>query len=240
MNILALDTADQVFSVALSSETGTLYTEIDAASRHSELLVESTDWLCRKSGITPSALNVVSCMRGPGSFTGLRIGFAAAKGIALALGIPFITVPSLDCLAHPFSVWPGIVLPAIDAKKSCFFLALYRRGQRLTGYMDASPETLLEELSAARLYPDEPVLLTGCGAELLYSRLKGLLTSEFTFIDPEPRRGRARELLEITKNVRMDKYDNSGPVYLRKSDAELKYKKGYDTNGGIGSCNTRT
>lgn len=226
MNILALDTADQVFSVALAGEGGVWYTEIDAGSRHSELLMTCANGLCENAGLKPENLGLVACMKGPGSFTGLRIGFSAAKGMALALNIPLAAVPTLDCLAYPFSAWPGIVVPAMDAKKSCFFTALYRGGKRLTGYMDASPQTLGEELAKARLSPDERVILTGCGAQLLFPRLAAFFPPEYTFVAPGARKGGARELLEIAKNaIVQDTEINSGPVYLRKSDAELNKVK---------------
>ena len=222
MNTLALDTADQVFSVALATETGVLYTEIDAGRRHSELLMDSAQRLCTIAGLKPADLTLVACMKGPGSFTGLRIGFSAAKGIALALKIPLVSVPTLDCLAYPLSVWPGIVLPAVDAKKGCFFTALYREGQRLTDYMDASPEVLVTEITKARL-PSEQILLTGCGAELLYPRLAAYIPPADIMIDPKSRKGGAKELLQVIKDTIVNKDDsNSGPLYLRKSDAELK------------------
>lgn len=222
MNILALDTADQVLSAALATESGVLYTELDAGRRHSELLMESAQRLCTIAGLKPGDLGLVACMKGPGSFTGLRIGFSAAKGIALALNIPLLAVPTLDCLAYPLSVWPGLVLPAMDAKKGCFFAALYREGRRLTDYMDASPQALAAEITKARLSPAEQIILTGCGAELLYPQLAGLLP-ENVKIDPKSKKGAAKELLELTKRTIVNKDDSSsGPIYLRKSDAELK------------------
>ena len=223
MNILALDTAAEVLSVALAAETGVLYTEIAAGNRHSELLMESVDVLCKTAGIKPGNLTKIACMKGPGSFTGLRIGFSAAKGMALALKIPLVTVPTLDCLAYPFSIWPGMVLPAMDAKKSCFFAALYREGRRLTNDMDASPEALAREIAQTRRSPEEQVVLTGCGAALLYSRLEAHISMDSIKLAPAAKRGGARELLEIAKDTIL--YTNdiySGPVYLRKSDAEMK------------------
>ena len=223
MNILALDTAAEVLSVALATEAGVSYTETDAGTRHSELLMESADLLCKIAGIKPKDLDLIACMKGPGSFTGLRIGFSAAKGLAVALKKPLAAIHTLDCLAYPLSFWPGIVLPAMDAKKGCFFAALYRDGQRLTDYMDASPENLAKEINRARLFPEELLVLTGCGAALLFSRLEALIPPEHIRVDIAARKGRARELLETAKNTILDNSDiYSGPVYLRKSDAELK------------------
>jgi len=225
MNILALDTADQVMSVALAAETGVWYSEIDAGSRHSELLMECVENLFKTAGLKPGEMNLAACMKGPGSFTGLRIGFSAAKGMALALGIPLIAVPTLDCLAHSLSVWPGLVLPALDAKKNCFFTALYRDGLRLTDYMDTSPEIIAKEIERFKLNTEEQIILTGSGAEILRSLLASCMPMEYTKLNPCFRKGLAKELLEIARNigVKENRNDiNSGPVYLRKSDAELK------------------
>jgi tRNA threonylcarbamoyladenosine biosynthesis protein TsaB len=159
-------------------------------------------------------------MKGPGSFTGLRIGFAAVKGMALALGIPIVSVPTLDCMAFPHSSWPGIVLPAADAKKSRYFTALYRRGERFSEYMDAPAEQIARSLDSM-----EPILLTGPGANKLFSELKAFIPTERLAEDPNACRGKARELLEIVQKERLTGNEaelHAGPMYLRKSDAELK------------------
>jgi tRNA threonylcarbamoyladenosine biosynthesis protein TsaB len=223
VNILALDTSDQVLSVALSGKNGVWYSEIDAGLRHSELILECIDDLFRISGLSLKDLEKIACMKGPGSFTGLRIGFSTAKGLAMALGIPLLSFPSLDCMAYPLSIWPGLVLPAIDAKKASFFAAFYRHGRRLTDYMDVSPENLAARLANLLLFPDEQILLGGPGAELLFERLGSFLPPKQVKIDPDFRKGRARELLEMAKGGIVDTLDglDSGPLYIRKSDAEL-------------------
>ena len=221
MNIMALDTATEVFSAALTTETGTWYSEIDAGSRHSELLMECIDGLFKLASLAPADLKLIACMKGPGSFTGLRIGFSTAKGLALALGIPLVSVPTLDCMAYSLSAWPGIILPVIDAKKACFFSALYRGSKRLTDYSDLPPENIIDMAEKAMLSPDEPIVLTGSGADLFFSRLAPHYSLKHIVVSQEFKRGRARELLEIAKNVKIEDSLNSGPIYLRKSDAEL-------------------
>jgi len=234
VNILAIDSSSIVLSVALETENRVFHEEIDKANGHSEYLMECADNLCKSAGIRPSGLNTVACMRGPGSFTGLRIGFSTAKGIALALGIPLIAVPTLDCLAYPFSTRQGLVFPVLDAKKNCFFSAFYRGGERLTDFLDASQGELLKIMSKTMVSADEPVLLTGAGAKLFLSRFEGPENSihikEITKkinLDSEFARGRAIELLKMAKNSKLYmKSDIDGaPVYLRKSDAELNLTK---------------
>jgi tRNA threonylcarbamoyladenosine biosynthesis protein TsaB len=224
MNILALDTSAAVLSAALSTEAGSWYLEADGGLRHGELLMDTVDRLLGSAGLKPADLGLVACMRGPGSFTGLRIAFAATKGLALALGIPMVSVPTLDCMAFPHAAWPGLVLPAMDAKKGRFFAALYKDGHLLTDYLDASPEELAEKIQETALY-ESPVLLAGPGVETLRDSLAPLIPGAGRlYADPAGKRGKARELLEIAKMQGTPGSDAelfSGPLYLRKSDAEL-------------------
>jgi tRNA threonylcarbamoyladenosine biosynthesis protein TsaB len=231
LNILALDTSDSVISAALSFGGGTVHIEADSGSRHSELLMELIDRLFKTASIKREDLELAACMKGPGSFTGLRIGFSTAKGLSLALGIPLAAVPTLDCMAYNLSVWPGIVLALIDAKKSCFFAAFYRHGNLISDYLDAPPAMILEKAAALRLSPEEPLVLTGPGTPLLLEKLENLeefkksrFSSHF-FRDPAFRRGRALELLEMIRQYGIIKGEDtySGPLYLRKSDAELNH-----------------
>jgi len=224
MNILALDSADEILSIALSAGDGIWYYEIDHGPRHSELMMDSIDLLFRNSGLNREELNLIACMEGPGSFTGLRIGFSTAKGLAMALGIPLVSIPTLDCLAFHLSMWPGIVVPAIDSKKDCFFTALYHNGARLTDYMDVSPESIAKDIENHCKTGQEAVILTGSGAALLKPHIEAYIAPERIYIDKEYRKGCARELLEIAKGANNYSNLNSGPVYLRKSDAELNIK----------------
>ncbi|MDR2477824.1 MAG: tRNA (adenosine(37)-N6)-threonylcarbamoyltransferase complex dimerization subunit type 1 TsaB [Treponema sp.] len=239
MRLLAIDAATSVFSVALGTEQDVWYFEADAGPRHSELALDCAGVLMRKAGLMPVDLSGVACMGGPGSFTGLRIGFSLAKGLALSLGIPFVPVPTLDCMAYPFAAWPGLVVPVIDAKKNAFFCALYRDGRRISAEMDAGPEEIAAAVAAVgreTRRPDEPlnVLLTGPDADKLLRRLPSEYgrNQRLNIAGPAPeaRRGYGRVLLELSRrdiaqkdqifnNDDMDYF--SGPLYIRKSDAEL-------------------
>jgi tRNA threonylcarbamoyladenosine biosynthesis protein TsaB len=219
--ILALDTATAILSAALVSEGRSWYREIDAGLGHSELLMDMADSLLKEAGLAAGDLGAVACMKGPGSFTGLRIGFSAAKGMALALDIPLIACPTLDCMAYPWSVWPGLVVPVMDARKGRFFTARYRGGTRISEEMDAEPGAIEEALLSA----GEPVILTGPDAPLFFSRLEAEKGAAGRIrMDPLYRKGRGMELAALAKktaimnNGKGDVY--SGPQYLRKSDAE--------------------
>jgi tRNA threonylcarbamoyladenosine biosynthesis protein TsaB len=247
MNLLAIDTATEKLSIALAAGKDTghqdtghqdiFFFEADAGLRHSELAMEIIDMLFRKAALEPRDLSGVVCMGGPGSFTGLRIGFAIAKGLALALGCPFAAIPTLDCMARPLSSWKGLVMPVLDAKKKSFFCALYRDGKRLCADMDAGPAAIAAEIAAATANSvsagqAEQVLLFGPGAQTLHDKLLQLPQSQSAPLAAAVltagkglRWGNAQSLLEIavetdifTKNVTNF---SAGPEYIRKSDAEI-------------------
>jgi len=232
MKILSIDTSALVFSIALTANETAWYLEIDSGSnselpRHSELIMDCIDNLFKTAYLKPEELNMVSCMNGPGSFTGLRIGFSAAKGISLALGIPLVAIPTLDCHAYPYSTWPGLIVPVIDAKKNCFFTAFYRNGERITEYTDSPPLKIAEEIGKIRFSREEQVFLTGPGSEALYNELSLLVSVDYINFNPVSRRSAARELNELAKCTKINEVcgANSGPIYLRKSDAELNWSK---------------
>jgi tRNA threonylcarbamoyladenosine biosynthesis protein TsaB len=229
MNLLAIDTATEQFSVALAAgedaaAPAVWLFEADAGLRHSELVMDIIDMLLGTAALKPRDLSGVVCMGGPGSFTGLRIGFAIAKGLSLALGIPFAAIPTLDCLAWPFSAWPGTVVPALDAKKGAFFCALYRDGKRLCPDMDAPPDAIASAISAALAAAPGQILLTGPAAPLLYEKVYTPETNLTINPGKGLRWGNAQTLLHIAQETNCITQCNTdpscGPVYIRKSDAE--------------------
>ena len=227
MNILALDSSQEILSLALLAEDKSYSLEIDAHGRHSELIMEAADIICRLAGIKPEEINMAACMKGPGSFTGLRIAYSSAKGLAMALGIPLRAYPTLDCIALSLASYPGLVIPALDAKQGRFFCAFYRNNKLLSDYFDLGADSISELIIKERSKEEENIILTGSGAELLLTKLfdsrNNSLYPQSLFVDFLPGRGRARELLKMAKNDTINKGTdiNSGPMYIRKSDAEI-------------------
>jgi tRNA threonylcarbamoyladenosine biosynthesis protein TsaB len=123
-------------------------------------------------------------------------------------------------MAFPWAAWPGLVLPAMDAKKGRFFTARYRNGVRESDYLDTTPAEIARGISEK----DEPVLLSGPAAELLRDSISPLLDSRRFFIDPSGKRGKARELLDIITKRGILVPETGGPLYVRKSDAEVTFE----------------
>ncbi|WP_461257266.1 tRNA (adenosine(37)-N6)-threonylcarbamoyltransferase complex dimerization subunit type 1 TsaB, partial [Treponema sp. R80B11-R83G3] len=138
MKLLAIDTAASFLSLAAANENEIFSSETEAGTRHSELVMELIDSLMKKAGIMPKDLNGILCMGGPGSFTGLRIGYSIAKGLALSLSAPFAPVPTLECIAHNEKFAQTVTLAIIEARKNAFFYAFFKNRQRLTEDKDAN------------------------------------------------------------------------------------------------------
>lgn len=230
MKTLALDTATPVLSIALSDGEHTWYFEADAGNRHSEIIMDAVDMLLSKAGIQSKDLDLAACMKGPGSFTGLRIGYSIVKGLCLPFGIAMAAVGTLDCVAYSRRDWNGLVVPAIDAKKRAYFTALFEKGVRLSEDMDAGVERIANCIAEAgsRAASESPVLLAGVDAAPLYEELKRHLPAERLRLDEgclkNRRCGYAKALLALAPQC-IEKNPLSAPEYIRKSDAEIEAGK---------------
>lgn len=216
MNVLAIDCSTEILSLAVRSGDKTFELTRNVDLRHSEELVPAVDHALAQVGIPARRLDLVVVARGPGSFTGLRIGFASAKGFCAGAGCPLVSVPTLDVYASPFAFLPGAaVMPVIDAKKKRFYLALYRGGERSSDYLDASPEE-----ASALAGGSDSVVLTGPHAVLLHRLLGG----DRFLLDPFGNTGKGLQLLDLG----VDAYErgmiddaSSAPLYIRASEAKM-------------------
>jgi tRNA threonylcarbamoyladenosine biosynthesis protein TsaB len=169
------------------------------------------DRLLAEVSLTVRDLQLIVCSVGPGSFTGIRIGLATARGISFGIGCPVVGVSTLDALALPYAAHPGDVYPVIDARKGRFYTALFRGGARVGDYLDLSPGELGDRLSSA-----PSPLLVGPDAEGI-ARILGVRPGVSTLADPS-----ALLAIGLERHAR-DGADPASlePLYLRKSEAEI-------------------
>jgi len=228
MIILAIDTSTLAGSVGLV-EDDRLRAEVtlDLPQKHSERLLPSIEYMLSQMNQTVDMINLVAVGLGPGSFTGLRIGLAFAKGLALALDVPIVGVGSLEAIARAFFQTATTVCPVIDARKNQVFAALFEPDesgimQRKTPDMALTPEGLCHMI-------DKPVILPGNGARLYKDLIKNKLGQNAIFAPPGLDHPRAVHIAELAKQRAVkhdtDNPDTLVPNYLRLSDAELKLKK---------------
>ena len=127
MNILAIDSSGLTAAVAVMTD-GKLAAEytVNNKKTHSQTLLPMIDEVMKASGLEPKQLECIAVSRGPGSFTGLRIGSATAKGLGLALNIPIAEVSSLEALAYNLYGNEGcIICPIMDARRQEVYTAAY-------------------------------------------------------------------------------------------------------------------
>ena len=241
MIILAADTSSQALSVALKTES--FFEERTSAGRsvqHSERLVPTIIELCKDAGITTKDIEVLACTRGPGSFTGLRIGMSALKGMAYALDKPLVSVSTMEVLANAVPCFDGAVVTVMDAKKQRWYLAAFEKksedaAKRIMADTDGTEADLIKVLE-----PYDRILVTGPDAKLFSPVLKNVYGDSKTIItDTAATKAVSVSLIDCAlRKLEKDGPDDigQGPVYLRKSDAEIALEErlkadGEKTNG---------
>jgi tRNA threonylcarbamoyladenosine biosynthesis protein TsaB len=196
-------------------EPATFSLEVNDGTRHSELLPSSVDALLELAGIGKRDIGLCACMRGPGSFTGLRIAYATLKGIRAALGIPAVSVPTLDCMAWTQRRFDGTVIPLLDARRGHYFAAIYRGGIRSGGFLDEPLPAILDRVATGG---DSRILFTGPAAEAAYDEAG---CQSHIFVNGNSNRGYALDLLYyLLKNDNMKDTGEiedepfTGPLYM--------------------------
>ena len=124
-NILAVDSSTEHLQVALQTGESTQVRSVNKGLKHTEELMPQIQSLLANEGIGPEHIEALVCARGPGSFTGLRIGMSGLKAMSFALGIPLVSVSVLDSIALHYRKTGLPVLSAIDARRQCFYIRLY-------------------------------------------------------------------------------------------------------------------
>ena len=223
MRILAVDTATTSCSVAIVDKTS-LLSEFTLAKEetHSKHLMDMIKAALRMSGLNFSDLDGFAVTRGPGSFTGLRIGISTIKGLAVASEKPVVGVSSLETLALQVSYSRDLICPILDARRGEVYFSRYRflngHLKKQTKERVAPPDQAVEDLN-------ESCLFVGNGA-LLYKEMilekMGELAS-FAPLIQNTIRASTMAYLSMAKfeNNDTDDIEKILPYYIRKSDAEL-------------------
>jgi len=224
MKTLALETSAKSVSVAVT-ESGVLLAQAyqDRGLTHSVTLMPLLDGMLKTAGLTLDDMDIIAVAQGPGSFTGIRIGVSAAKGLAWAKALPCCGVSTLEAMAYGVTDFEGIVVGAMDARRQQVYNALFRtengRVTRLCADRAVAMELAAEELAAM----PEPKLIVGDGAQLLYDYLQSVgitcrLTSPLHRFQSAAGVALAAEHL-VAQGMTCSAQDLQ-PVYLRLSQAE--------------------
>lgn len=223
MILLSIDTSGPACSAALLADDCLLgEIVINSALTHSETIMPAVDELLSRENLTCANVDLFAVAAGPGSFTGVRIGVCAAKGMAHAAGKPCARVNSLDALAAGLPFVPGVVCPILDARREQVYCAAYRwTGAALPEKILPDAALPLTELLKA-LPENEIITFTGDGAAVHEARIRALLGERARFAPPHARVLRASSAAywaRLDSSCRMEARLLT-PIYLRAPQAE--------------------
>ena len=222
--LLAFETSAKAASVALFDGNTLLGEQYqNTGLTHSQTLMVMAENLLSQCGKTASQVEAVAVAEGPGSFTGVRIGMAAAKGFAWAAEIPIYGVSTLEAMALGLGAWDGVICPVMDARRSQVYNALFYVNQGKLGRQTDDRAISLEELKNALKNLSKPVFLVGDGSNLCYNTLSESIPN--LVMPPEHRlhqRAVGVGLAALKRMAAGDPGDGGSlsPNYLRLSQAE--------------------
>jgi tRNA threonylcarbamoyladenosine biosynthesis protein TsaB len=217
--LLALDSATSVCSVALCDAAGQVLSQRrgERAPDQADRLIELVDETLRDAALGYDALDVIAVNHGPGSFTGVRTGVAAARGLALALGRPVLAVNTLEVLAGALGPQPaGTVIAALDARRGQVYVQSF--DHRLTpigGPCALAPE----EVGLDQAAP--PLRLVGSGAALIHAAMPEAGPIVSADAEADALGVARRALARLAAGERARAGQEVQPLYLRPPDARL-------------------
>ena len=229
MKILALDSSGLVASVALV-EDDTLIAEYDIQYKktHSQTLLPMMDEIRKMIDLDMSTVDAIALAAGPGSFTGLRIGSATAKGLGLALGIPLIEIPTLEGLAYNMYGTAACICPIMDARRGQVYTGIYEFTKEDEEYkmnvIEPQCAVAIEEIAEKLNDLKREVIFLGDGVPVFKEKLPLLMKVEYSFAPAHMNRQRAAAVAALGsvyyKDGKVIPAAEHAPVYLRLSQAE--------------------
>ena len=224
MKILAFETSAKAGSVALL-EDGKLLAESyqNTGLTHSQTLMAMAEDMLKSANLTAKDVEAVAVAAGPGSFTGVRIGVAAAKGLAWGGELPCYGVSTLEAMALQLGIWEGIVCCAMDARRSQVYNAVFEAKEGVLTRLQEDRAIALEDLGAELKNVEKPMFLVGDGSILCYNTLKETLGT--LVLPPEHKlhqraAGVGLAAWKMIQNGEPGDGKNLTPNYLRLSQAE--------------------
>lgn len=220
MKGLAIDSAISKITISARNDDHTISAVFDIGMKQSETLLPAIDYVLEKAELKSSELEYLALCAGPGSFTGLRLGFSALKAIELSSGCPLYGINTLDVYAAPYKSLPFTVISCIDAKKDRFYAKAFMNDKTLLEDGDYTPE----EIAAGIKNGTETIVICGSDAIFLSEQLAPLVSNKIIPMDFSINAGEVLlNLVETNKDKGLEplnEYD--GPIYLRASEAEIK------------------
>lgn len=224
MTILAIDTSGTNCSVAIVDNERVISNfNLNTGTTHSQNLVPMIEQIQNFTKIDLKDIDAFACCIGPGSFTGIRIGIATVKGLALSLNKPVIGISSLENLAYNVPIFDGTICSIIDAKNENVYAALYTNSLHptlISDYISDSIYTLIEKLKDI----SGKIIFVGDGSLVYEDKLRNILGDKIYFVpkhlNMQLATSLARAALNYAEKNQYITYNDLTPLYLKKSQAE--------------------
>lgn len=238
MQILAIESSSLTAGAAIIKDDVVLAEySVSFKKTHSQTLLPMIDEVVKMTETNLKELDAIAISAGPGSFTGLRIGSATAKGLCLALDKPLVEVSTLEAMAFGCGPFAGLICPIIDARRRQVYTALYQFDDNMELVCVMEPKLLLvEELADCLKTHKEDVLFTGDGIYAHAAWFKENV-SRCRIAPAVCSMPRAAAVAELGKRGflagKAINADDHRPVYLKKSQAEQEREAGIYTKGSL-------
>lgn len=235
MKILGIDSSGLVATVALQCDDILVgeYT-IHNKKTHSQTLLPMIHDMLEVAEVSVNELDAIAVAAGPGSFTGLRIGAATAKGLGQALDIPLVAVPTLEGLAYNLAGADALVCPIMDARRDQAYYGIYDVSGELPEAIVEQDAASIETVMQRVRETDRDVIFVGDGVPVFEKRLAAELVEGYRLGADSVRYQRAssiaalgRHYLNLGKEMLAEQF---APIYLRLSQAERERKLKADSN----------
>lgn len=225
MIIIAIESSGMVASVAIATEDSIIaeYT-LNHKKTHSQTLLPMLDEIVRMTGLKLQEADAIAVSAGPGSFTGLRIGSATAKGLALALNKPVVAVPTLDSLAYNLYGTDRVICPMIDARRDRVYTGLYEFNKDSFNILLSQTVMPVEEIISRINALGRKAIFLGDGVPVYKEGLAELTGVDYCFAPVHMNRQRAGSVgalgIKLYKDNIIQTASEHQPVYLSLSQAE--------------------
>lgn len=230
MKILALDSSGLVASVAVIEDDNMLaeYT-VNYKKTHSQTLLPMLDEIGKMIELDMKTIDAIALAAGPGSFTGLRIGSATAKGLGLALDKPLISVPTVDGLAYNLYGCRDMVCPLMDARRNQTYTGLYEFCEDGMHVLLEQCAVGIDEIIARVNEMNRPVVFLGDGVAVFRQYITEHCLVSYSFAPAHMNKQRAAAVAslgqKLAKAGKLETAAEHRPDYLRLSQAERERKE---------------
>ncbi len=234
MNILAFDTASSTGAVAIMKD-GTILaqSQLNVGLTHSEQLLPEVAHLMNLCHLSMKEIDAIAITAGPGSFTGLRIGFSTAKGMAIGTKAPLLPLPTLDVLAQNGKGVQGLVVPIMNARRNQVYTAIYvstgNAIEQKSEHQAIGIDELLAQIQAQNT--SDVVYFTGDGVDVFADTIRATLGERAVLAEGGRRYICADTLALLAESVYDEWRDGHGmrvePRYLRESEAVIKWREAH-------------